>query len=156
MMSDADLVFKDERDNLVVIMGHVLTRLLSYRQLHHLTPESAGVLIGERRGQHLVVCDISEPGAGDIRQRCRVDRRGVHHQSRVNEAFERSAGTHLYLGEWHTHPEDRPFPSATDRHSWRRNIVSDESMLLLIVGRKGFWLGKKERELITVFKKIES
>lgn len=65
-------------------------------------PESAGVLIGERRGQHLVVCDISEPGSGDIRQRCRVDRRGVHHQSRVNEAFERSAGTHLYLGEWHT------------------------------------------------------
>ncbi|WP_258058132.1 Mov34/MPN/PAD-1 family protein, partial [Vibrio cholerae] len=77
-------------------------------------------------------------------------------RQRVNEAFERSAGTHLYLGEWHTHPEDRPFPSATDRHSWRRNIVSDESMLLLIVGRKDFWLGKKERELITVFKKIES
>ncbi len=155
MMSDVELVFKDERGCLVVIMGHVVTRLLSYRQLHRLTPESAGVLIGERRGQHLVVCDISEPGSGDIRQRCRVDRRGAHHQSRVNEAFERSAGTNLYLGEWHTHPEDRPFPSATDRHSWRSNIVSDESMLLLIVGRKGFWLGKKERESITVFKKIE-
>ncbi|EGQ9883129.1 TPA: peptidase [Vibrio vulnificus] len=155
MMSDVDLVFKDERDNLVVIMGHVLTRLLSYRQLHHLTPESAGVLIGERRGFHLVICDISEPGPGDIRQRNRVDRRGDHHQSRVNEAFESSDGIHQYLGEWHTHPEDRPLPSATDRHSWRKNIVSDEPMLLLIVGRKSFWLGKKERELITVFK-IES
>lgn len=155
-MSDTDVVFKDERDNLVVIMGHVLTRLLSYRQLHHFTPESAGVLIGERRGQHLVICDISEPGLGDIRQRNRVDRRGTHHQLRVNEAFESSGGTHQYLGEWHTHPEDRPLPSATDKHSWRRNVVSDELMLLLIIGRKGFWLGKKERELITAFKQIKS
>jgi integrative and conjugative element protein (TIGR02256 family) len=155
-MGDADLIFKDKKGNLVVIMGHVLKRLLSYRQLHHLTPESAGVLIGERRGQHLVVCDISEPGPGDIRQRYRVERRGTHHQSRVNEAFENSGGTHLYLGEWHTHPEDRPCPSETDRHSWRKNIVYDDSMLLLIVGRKGFWLGKKERELMIVFNKIES
>lgn len=115
MMSDVELVFKDESDCLVVIMGHVVTRLLSYRQLHHLTPESAGVLIGERRGQHLVVCDISEPGSGDIRQRCRVDRRGVHHQSRVNEAFERSAGTHLYLGSGtHTRKIDHSPPRQID------------------------------------------
>ena len=149
MMSDVELVFKDESDCLVVIMGQVVTRLLSYRQLHHLAPESAGVLIGERRGQHLVVCDISEPGPGDIRQRCRVDRRGAHHQLRVNEAFESSGGTHQYLGEWHTHPEDKPSPSITDRSSWKRNVAAKESMLLLIVGRTDLWLGRKERGLIT-------
>ncbi len=149
MMSDVELVFKDESDCLVVIMGHVVTRLLSYRQLHHLTPESAGVLIGERRGQHLVVCDISDPGPGDIRQRCRVDRRGAHHQSRVNEAFEITGGAHQYLGEWHTHPEDRPCPSYTDLGSWNRSINTEIPMLVLIVGRRGYWLGKKEKGTIT-------
>ncbi len=153
-MSDADLVFKDERDNLVVIMGHVLTRLLSYRQLHHLTPESAGVLIGERRGLHLVICDISEPGSGDIRQRNRVDRRGIHHQLRVNEAFESSGGIHQYLGEWHTHPEDKPCPSHVDRDSWSRGMITQVPMLVLIVGREGYWLGKKEKETIETLELI--
>ncbi|MCG9575176.1 Mov34/MPN/PAD-1 family protein [Vibrio tubiashii] len=153
-MSDADLVFKDERDNLVVIMGHVLTRLLSYRQLHHLTPESAGVLIGERRGLHLVICDISEPGPGDIRQRNRVDRRGIHHQLLVNEAFESSGGIHQYLGEWHTHPEDKPCPSHVDRDSWNRGMITKVPMLVLIVGREGYWLGKKEKETIETLELI--
>jgi len=50
---------------------------MRYRQLHHLSKEAAGVLIGERRGPHLIICDISEPGSGDVRDRFNVDRKGL-------------------------------------------------------------------------------
>ena len=154
-MNDVDLIFADENEDLVVIMGHVVSRLLTYRQLSPRTPESAGVLIGERRGSHIVIYDISEPGFGDIRQRCRVERCGLHHQKKVDVAFEDSKGRYHYLGEWHTHPEDVPFPSMIDNESWRKNLVSQEPLVLLIVGRKNIWLGKKDKQLIVSLKVVE-
>lgn len=75
-MLDTELVFNSRNGDLVVIMNNVIQRLLSYRQLHSFSKESAGVLIGERRGSHLVICDLSEPGLGDIRYRYSVNRRG--------------------------------------------------------------------------------
>ncbi|WP_071601379.1 Mov34/MPN/PAD-1 family protein [Dickeya chrysanthemi] len=147
-MFDAELVFSDKNNHLIVIMEHVVQCLLSYRQLRCFSRESAGVLIGERRGQHLVICDLSEPGVGDIRHRYSVDRRGSHHQDKVDAAFVKSQGTLQYLGEWHTHPEDNPTPSPTDRKSWKENLDAPEPMIVLIIGRKGVWAGKKEGNII--------
>ncbi|MBR7781870.1 CBASS system CD-NTase/cGAS isopeptidase Cap3 [Undibacterium luofuense] len=153
-MVDFELTFKDNNGHLLVIMPTVVTRLLVYRQLHWNSKEAAGVLIGERRGPHLVVQDISEPGNGDIRSRYSVDRRGSHHQTVVDEAFIRSSGTLQYLGEWHTHPEDKPSPSAKDLSSWRRHLVDSEQMLLVIVGREEMWAAKKIADTIIPLNKI--
>ena len=149
MLIDNDLTFKDDKGHLVAIMSHVAERLMRYRQLHHLSKESAGVLIGERRGFHLVICDISEPGPGDVRERFNVDRKGHHHQAKVSAAFAKSAGTLQYLGEWHTHPEDNPTPSSKDHFSWKKGIHASNPMILLIVGRKTIWVGRKEGSSIT-------
>lgn len=149
MKDEIDLTFTDRNDSLVVIMSQVVLRLLSHRQLQSCDKESAGVLIGERRGSHLVIHDLSEPGLGDIRSRYSVDRRGAHHQAMVYEAFERSAGTEQYIGEWHTHPEDFPNPSSTDKRSWAKSLNADFPMVVLIVGRNSLWVGKKEKKIIT-------
>jgi integrative and conjugative element protein (TIGR02256 family) len=61
----------------------------------------------------------------------------------VNEAFAQSSGRLQYLGEWHTHPEDQPSPSTTDLGSWRRHLIAQEQMILLIVGRTEIWAAKK-------------
>lgn len=143
-MSDNELIFHDQNDHLVVLMGAVVKRLNSYRQIEKSSKEAAGILIGERRSQHLIICDLSEPGPGDLRQRYLVDRRGAHHQKKVDDAFSQSMGIHQYLGEWHTHPEDHPTPSFQDMKSWRHNIDATMSMIVLIVGRKSFWIGRKE------------
>lgn len=147
-MTDTELTFTDNFGSLLVIMPSVLNKLLSYRQIDVLKKESAGVLIGERRESHIVVHEISEPGEGDIRRRCFVDRRGPHHQAAVDEAFARSSGALQYLGEWHTHPEDQPTPSATDLATWRRNLAAQDPMILLIIGRKDIWAAKKNIERI--------
>jgi integrative and conjugative element protein (TIGR02256 family) len=142
-MIDVELTFKDENGHLIVIMPTVVKRLFAHRQLSWNSNEAAGVLIGERRGPHIVIHEISEPGVGDIRSRHSVDRCGSHHQLIVDEAFLRSSGTLQYLGEWHTHPEDTPFPSTKDLNSWGKYLIDSEHMLLLIVGRKNVWAAKK-------------
>ncbi len=142
-MIEAELTFKDEDGHLVVIMSSAVKRLLVYRQLRWYSKEAGGVLIGERRGSHIVIQEISEPGEGDVRGRNSVDRRGQHHQRIVDEAFSRSLGTLQYLGEWHTHPEDIPSPSIQDLNTWRRHLVDSEHMVLLIVGRDKIWAAKK-------------
>lgn len=151
-MIDNDLIFHDQSDRLVVLMNPVINCLHKYRQVGIFSKEAAGIFVGERRGQHLVICDLSEPGPGDIRHRYRVDRRGNHHQKKVDDAFTQSMGTHQYLGEWHTHPEDHPTPSFQDKISWRNNIDARVPMIVLIVGRKSFWLGRKEGNIINPLK----
>uniref|UniRef100_UPI003CED28D9 Mov34/MPN/PAD-1 family protein n=1 Tax=Enterobacter cloacae complex sp. 280C5 TaxID=3395861 RepID=UPI003CED28D9 len=39
----------------------------------------------------------------------------------------RSDGFLVYLGEWHTHPEDFPQPSSTDLRSWRTGLKDDRA-----------------------------
>lgn len=149
-MTDTELTFTDKHGGLLVISPAPLNRMLAYRQLNWFSTEAAGVLIGERRGPHVVVHQISEPGPGDIRRRCFVDRRGAHHQKAIDEAFVRSSGVLQYLGEWHTHPEDFPSPSSKDIGTWQQHLIADrEQMALLIIGRKGIWAAKKDAGIIT-------
>lgn len=139
-----ELVFKDDDGKVVVILEHVLNIMLNYRQLTPTSFEAAGVLIGERRGPHLVICDLSVPGIGDIRSRYQVNRKGKHHQKKVIECFYSSSGFQQYVGEWHTHPEDYPSPSVLDQQSWRDNLIADSPMVTIILGRKALWVARKE------------
>ncbi|MCI4450436.1 MULTISPECIES: CBASS system CD-NTase/cGAS isopeptidase Cap3 [Enterobacteriaceae] len=151
-MNITELVFIDDDYNHVVIMSDVVQNLNLYRQLHYASTEAGGTLIGERRGKHIVITHISEPGPGDVRSRTRIERKGKHHQKKVDDLFQQSDGFLVYLGEWHTHPEDFPQPSSTDISSWRTGLKAIEPMVLIIVGRKQVWCGKK---LGSIIKKLE-
>ena len=81
-MNDVELVFEDKNKNLVVIMPKALHQLYNYRQLEAFSCEAGGILIGERRGQHIVIWDISVPGTGDKQSRFSFERLGKHHQKK--------------------------------------------------------------------------
>lgn len=153
-MVDKELVFQAQDKSLVVISVDVTNTLLSYRQLSDSSKESAGVLIGERRGVHIIIKTLSEPTRWDIRSRFMVDRVSKHHQQAVDNAFKKSNGEWHYLGEWHTHPEDAPKPSMTDYTSWHKNLKSSEPFILIIAGRTDFWVGKKINQKIEVLQQI--
>lgn len=154
-MVDKEFVFKAIDESLVVISTEVANILLSYRQISDSSPESAGVLIGERRGVHIVFKTLSVPSRWDVRSRFMVNRVSLHHQKAVDDAFKKSNGEWQYLGEWHTHPENVPKPSMTDYTSWHNNLNSELPLILIIVGRTHFWVGKKIRDDIEVLKLIE-
>jgi integrative and conjugative element protein (TIGR02256 family) len=155
-MNNNEITFKDKYGNLVVIMSDVVQLFKKYQQLLPTAPESAGVLIGERRGKHVVITDISTPGKGDSCSRYQVDRKGAHHQNKVNESFIKSNGTKHYLGEWHTHPEKRPTPSSLDYKSWSKISKKDEGVVFIIVGQESFWLAAKIKSTFITFTKVNA
>ena len=99
-MLESDLIFQDADGHIVVLMHHIASRLHSFRQTNRFRPESGGVLIGERRGKHIILTDLSVPGEGDIQSRFKFDRKGAHHQEKVNSSFYESGGISQYVGEW--------------------------------------------------------
>jgi len=155
-MNNNEIIFKDKYGNLVVIMNDVVQLFKKYQQLLSRTPESAGVLIGERRGKHIVITDISIPGKGDSCSRYQVDRKGEHHQEKVDESFIKSNKTKHYLGEWHTHPEKRPTPSAQDYKSWSKIHINNENVILIIVGQYSLWAATKKHSTFDLLTEVKS
>jgi integrative and conjugative element protein (TIGR02256 family) len=74
---------------------------------------------------------------GDQRARTRFHRAKRRHQAAIDAAWAASEGTCTYLGEWHTHPEPIPTPSAVDWTDWRRRLLRDrytEPLFFIIIG----------------------
>ena len=62
----------------------------------------------------------------------------------MNKFFKESNGKKIYLGEWHTHPEDYPTPSLLDNKSilerMQKDVLNSEIIFMIIVGRKNFYI----------------
>ena len=59
----------------------------------------------------------------------------------IKEEFEKSNHTRVFVGEWHTHPEEYPQPSYMDVQTIAKDFKAIESgvrgLILLIIGQKG-------------------
>ncbi len=135
-------------DALLLIEPQVLQRLVTFRQLNPSAPEAGGILLGFRRGHHTHVSAATVPSKRDVQRRFAFFRHATQHQRVATRLWKQSGETMDYVGEWHTHPEDNPSPSAVDLQHWRK-IASEASrpMIFLIVGRKSNWVsaGLKQR-----------
>ena len=62
----------------------------------------------------------------------------------IEEDYRISEHTHFYIGEWHTHPENNPKPSAIDYNSIRDNYHTASLvapfLVMIIVGTQTFHL----------------
>jgi len=102
------------------------------------------LLLGYRRGDHLEVTHATEPTKYDIRKIFSFKRNSNTHTEIANKAWSDSKGHICYIGEWHTHPEDNPTPSGVDIREWKKlsmNMEGNNSLFMLIVGRKSIWTG---------------
>ncbi|MGD0958290.1 MAG: Mov34/MPN/PAD-1 family protein [Methylomonas sp.] len=126
-----------------MIEENVLNLVESYRQNSPKKPESGGILLGYRRESHLHVIDATSPQPFDKRSRFNFFRKDRKHQDFAIKKWLSSRETIDYVGEWHTHPENSPNPSALDVSEWRKIIeVRQNSMIFLIVGiNREIWLG---------------
>lgn len=110
------------------IAPDALARMLAFRQSRKRAPEAGGVLVGRHlhAGGHVIVDAVTQPMSGDVATRCSFHRSREPHQRAIDEAWSRSGGRSVYLGEWHTHPEPDPRPSSVDLGDWRRRLRDDE------------------------------
>lgn len=131
--------------------------LESYRQVGDTTVEAGGLLLGRLidGSADVVVDEATGPHAHDRRSRFAFFRRRNPAQGLVNRAWAGSSGTRIYLGEWHSHPEDDPTPSDPDYNNWRRILrevkCEHHRLFFLIVGRRRIrvWEGRRSDGTIT-------
>lgn len=125
--------------------------MLGYGQLGPNDPEAGGILLGRLISEavDVVIDNVTVPGPTDRRSRFSFFRDRKRSQQHVTQAWAESAATRVYLGEWHSHPEDRPEPSGQDLKNWRRISQRSEYqqsfLLFLIVGCKALRLWELEK-----------
>lgn len=124
----------------ILIRDNVLLHFEAYRQRSWFAKEAGGQLfVRLLPNGGLDLCEITGP-------RC-TDRRARFHYvpDRVAERIEiaeRYSQGYYFIGDWHTHAQDRPKPSGTDLDSMQE--MADLSthgflgFLLIIVGRRAF------------------
>lgn len=112
-------------------------------------------MIGSHRGDHIEISDCTTPLRGDVRKPYLFDRKDRGHQLAAITAWTKSLGKRTFVGEWHTHPEDFPVPSGTDRATWRditmKNTVAS---VFIIFGREALWAGIGQAGSVTAMKVV--
>ena len=133
----------------VLFQASVLETFGVYRQNSMAATEAGGILLGHVRGEHLEVIQATPPQAGDVRRRMQYERNDPAHQTIADLMWRQSDGETRYLGEWHTHPEDRPSPSSVDMNGWTHRALARQdgrATLAVIVGRVGLYVSLVDGE----------
>ena len=138
----------------VTFKPEVLQVIDEYRQINYKhQPESCGILMGEKTGEgyeYITVTDLSIPQSTDYRTPTFYKRNKAGHQDRLNELHDSSDGVIQYLGEWHTHPQNRATPSSTDYTEWLKTCqyFQDIPVIFFIAGIDSDWLGVQKNNLL--------
>ncbi|WP_284503250.1 Mov34/MPN/PAD-1 family protein [Caballeronia sp. GAWG1-1] len=128
---------------LAVFAEPVLATFAAHRQLHMSDCEAGGVLLGRRRGRHFEITHVTRPFPTDTQRRTAFLRECIGHQEEASALWMSSGREIGYLGEWHTHPEQDPFPSGIDTEQWRKSSLDmrdDLPMLTVIVGQLSMYV----------------
>ena len=111
----------------------------SHRQRRFYQREAGGQLFARVRDKDWEIVWATGPRSRDRRGRFSF---WPHRASEQEEIFEHHALGLDYVGDWHTHPEDKPTPSSDDLTSIsevvRRSTHHLPGFLLMIVGRSPF------------------
>ncbi len=136
----------------IFITEHVLNLLAAHKQRKRRSHESGGILLGQVKDKGIYIIKISTPSVMDKSSRTSFERDRDKAQIIIDHEFQNSGRRTIYLGEWHTHPEDYPKPSSVDDKmilsQLANNKLNEPFVLLLIQGRKGLFLGKAEKREI--------
>lgn len=121
------------------ISHEVIQTWMRYKQLDRKDLEACGVLIGNQSSSNpnqYWIEDLTEPMPKDCRSTHRFTLKDPGHQKKVDSAFSKSNGTSVYLGTWHSHPQNIPTPSHIDYADWKSCILRnpDRQLFFAIVG----------------------
>ena len=132
-----------QSDQFLRIVPSVLRHIRRHRQASFAAREAGGQLFGRLTPELVLVSHVSGPYARDERGRYTFRSNPQAAQMAIERFARRGL---LYLGEWHTHAEDVPRPSADDdqalRQIFARSQRNSSALLLVILG-----LGKPDIDI---------
>lgn len=140
----------------ILLLDDVMMQFSRYRQTRWYHREAGGQLFARFEGSRIEVVEATGPRCADIR---RLRLFLPNRKAEQEEIDSRHSRDLHYVGDWHTHPQERPQASTTDLESigdcYRRSSHSLGAFLLVVVGRDNapagiqVWVhdGKQPREL---------
>jgi integrative and conjugative element protein (TIGR02256 family) len=123
--------------------------LLKYRQTRRKN-EAGGILLGRVfiPSGNVIIEVATTPNQFDKAGTYYFDRSREAAQRIVNKAWKKSKGEHIYLGEWHSHPEPYASPSARDRrmihNMFHQTRMHAGILFLVVVGTEENWIGVED------------
>lgn len=137
----------------IYIHQEALSVMKAFTQVQTAQPEAGGIILGKVKGNVVQVLKLSPPTELDKASRRNFERHRLSAQIVINYEFYNSHQQITYLGEWHTHPEDFPTPSETDKkmifQQFRNNKLHTPFLLLFIKGLKGIYAAVFEDNALT-------
>ena len=134
---------------LVLVEAEVREVVSRFRQTSPAAREAGGILIGYRRRSHLHIVEATFPFERDRRSRFTFHREDSRHSQIASSRWAASNRRADYLGEWHTHPEERATPSNIDVTEWRLILArASGPMLFWIAGIRTDWIGVGRGEVL--------
>jgi integrative and conjugative element protein (TIGR02256 family) len=126
----------------------VLLLISKFKQSKKRQYEAGGILLGQVKENNIYITRVSFPSNQDKASRFSFSRNKDYAQAIIDFEFYNSNKRTIYLGEWHTHPEELPTPSNTDRKmikdQFSKNKLNEPFLLQYIQGTKGFYLALLE------------
>lgn len=130
------------------IKQDVVDVLQGYAQ--HEGNELCGVLTGSQIGDNCFRISKASPPCVKKNSRCGCERDANQANAFIASDFEQSEQTRVYIGEWHTHPEPHPTPSAIDCKSIIMNYHTAKRampfLIMIIVGLESLYINEYDGE----------
>ena len=149
--------YRIDKDTILEFDQQVIDTFDAYKQMPG-QQESGGILLGRIFENRIIIETITTPGSSDKAGPAFFIRSRGKAQDIVNKTWSNSKGEKIYLGEWHTHSESCPQPSATDkdmiRNMLRDSIMEIDFLLTVIVGIDDYWVGMQKGRKLTRLKRI--
>jgi len=138
----------------IIIARSVLNLIERFKQANKKDNESGGILLGQVTEKNVYILKVATPNKFDSASRYSFDCSKDAAQIIINYEFLNSGQKTIYIGEWHTHPEDYPNPSGVDKrminNQYFKNKINEPFLILIIQGLKGLYVsifdGKKLEE----------
>lgn len=129
----------------LLLSSEVLYILDFHKQKNKHSHEKGGIIIGKVIENTIIIEKLSVPSELDTSSRLSFVRHRLSAQIIIDYEFFNSNGTNTYLGEWHTHPENIPVPSQTDKkminEQFKTNTIHTNFLILLIQGLQQLYIG---------------
>jgi len=138
----------------IIISHSALNVIEKFKQNSKKDNESGGILLGQVTNKNVYILKVTTPNKFDRASRYSFDCNKDAAQVIINYEFLNSGQKTIYIGEWHTHPENYPNPSGVDKmmidRQYFKNKINEPFLILIIQGLKGLFVaifdGKKLEE----------
>lgn len=138
----------------LILVDEVIEHFVANRQVRQSSAEAGGQLFARIEESIITVKRATGPRKSDKRSLFSFIPDRLAERREIKQLFK--SGLH-YVGDWHTHPEKIPYPSATDSDSFsdmfRNSTHQLEGFVMVIVGQalppKGLYVAVCNGDIFT-------